>query len=166
MEEISGIFKKVEAAMKAKPWFKKDKWQISYHPFPDRNPDAVTLHVFKKNWFNEDTRGIHIESFLYVDPKKRKKSSVHVHLLHEDQIPGTKLKRMALSKPIVDAIYKEVSSWPGYKFRAGKYGLQPFTKELDGKNPKFAAELTTELERLCKYLGPEIDAVLEKFAVQ
>ncbi len=68
---------------------------------------------------------------------------------------------MHVYKPIVDAIYKEVASWPGYKFRAGKYGLQPFTIELDGENPNFVDDLTTELERLCKYAGPEIDAVLK-----
>src|SRR5262249_29481026 len=132
LEEVLTIFKNIEKRLKAKPWFKKDRWLVSHHPFPRVNPDAVTLHVYKKHWFNADTRGIHVETFLYLDPKKRKKSSVHVHLFHEDRIPGTQWKRKAVTQPVVDAIYAEVSSWPGYKFRAGKYGLQPFAKELDG----------------------------------
>lgn len=162
MEEIEGIFKKVKLALEARPWFKREKWQVSYHPFPSTKPEAITLHVFKKHWFNADTRGIHIESFLYLDPKKRKKSSVHIHLFHEDKVPGTKLKRMAVSKPVVDAIQREISSWKGYKFRAGKYGLQPFTKELNGRSATFADELSAELEKLCRYAGPRIDEVLEK----
>lgn len=162
MQDVIGVFKEVEAKLKAKPWFKKDKWMVSYHPFPSKKPDAVTLHIFKKHWFNEDTRGIHIESFLYLDLKKRKKSSVCIHLLHEDEIPGTKLKRIAVTKPFVDAIYDEVKTWPGYKFRAGKYGLQPFSKELNGLSPKFGDELAIEIEKLCKKLGPEVDQALKE----
>jgi hypothetical protein len=159
--EISALFAKIAAQLKSQPWFKSAAWQVSHHPFPAKSPEAITLHVFKKHWHNSDTRGIHVETFLYLDPKKRKKSSVHLHLFHDDAIPGSKLKRKALSQPVVDAIYKEVSAWPGYKFRAGKYGLQPFTKELNGASPGFSEELLQELERICLYCGPEIDRALK-----
>jgi len=160
MKEAAEIFQQVIASIKARPWFAKGEWNASIHPFPEKDPEALTLHVFKEHWLNADTRGIHIESFLHLDPGKRKKSSVHLHLLHDDLIPGTNLKRHALSKPVVNAIYDEVSRWKGYKFRAGRYGMQPFTKELDGNSAKFVAQLSEELELLCRHVGPAIDRAL------
>ncbi len=61
-------FSAVEKSLKAKPWFKKDGWQISTHPFPRSSPSGVTFHVFKKNWFNNESGGIHIESHLLLAP--------------------------------------------------------------------------------------------------
>jgi hypothetical protein len=161
MQDVNKIFSGLEARLRGKAWFKKNGWLAGMHPFPRNSPEAITFHVYKKHWFNSDTRGIHFETFLYLDPKKRKKSSVHLHILHVDRVPGTKLKRKAVSKPFVDEIEDEVRSWDGYKFRVGKYGMQPFSKELNGASPGFAAEVEKELERLCTALGSAMDQVLD-----
>jgi hypothetical protein len=153
-------FKSVEDELKKKSWFKKGHWIVSVHGFPAKKPEFVTFHVFKKNWFNEEKQGIHIESFLAIDAKKRKKSSVTVHLLHEPIIPGTKVKRIELAKAVVESVRGEVESWEGYKFRAGAYGVQPFTKNLDGSSKDFEKDLVHEVERLCKVLGDKIDETL------
>lgn len=162
MKEITEIFKRVEKKLLAQKWFKSEKWQVSTHPFPEKNPDGVTFHISKKNWFNEDHHGIHIESFLYSDPKKRKKSYITVHLFHHDKIPNTNIKRIAFSKPLIDEIYSEVARWKEYKFRAGKYGQQPFSKDLDGNNKEFENILTEEAARMCQLLGPAIDRWLKE----
>jgi hypothetical protein len=158
--EVQSIFKAVSESLVKKPWFKKGKWKVSTHTFPPKKPSFVTFHVFKDQWFNNEREGIHIESFLAFDPKSRKKSSVTIHLLHYDLVPGTKIKRREISQPIVDAIFEEVSSWDGYKFRAGKYGLQPFTKTLDGSSANFTAALVEEISRICQVIGPVVDTVL------
>lgn len=160
MDEVALRFQRIEKSLKAKPWFKKEKWLASVHGFPRGKPEFVTFHVFKKHWFNEDSQGIHIESYLAIDPKKRKKSYVTIHVLHHALVPGTKLKRTVISQPFVDEVFKEVSSWPGYKFRAGKYGTQPFTRMLDGSHPDFDSTLEREVERLCVKLGPVMDKIL------
>lgn len=162
--EIDGLisrFKKVEKLLQAKPWFKKDRWIVSVHPFPAKNPDGVTLQVFKKNWFNDGRQGIHFESYFDLNPKKQKKTYVTLHALHSDEIPGTKIPRKEFSKPLVDQIYDEVSSWEGYEFRTGKYGQQPFTKYLDATDEKFETLLAKELMRLCERVGPQIDKILK-----
>lgn len=161
MQNLAKKFQSVQTQLQKNSWFKKEGWIISTHPFPKTKPDGLTFHIYKKNWFNEDSLGIHIESFLYLDSKKRKKSYITLHLLHHDQIPGTKLKRAHLSKPIVDQIYDEVSSWDGYAFRAGKYGLQPFTKTLDGTSDEFESQLVAEVSKVCKVVGPAVDAAIE-----
>ncbi len=160
VEIVERKFKLVERNLKTKPWFKEDGWQISTHPFPRKTPTGVTFHVFKKNWFNQESGGIHIESHLDLDAKKQKKTYLTIHLLHKDRIPGTNIKRIELSRPVVDETYKTVSKWKGYKFRAGKYGQQPFTLVLDGTSARFEAELEIEVARLCKTFGPLIDKTL------
>lgn len=158
--EVEKIFINVGVSLKKEAWFKKGKWVVSTHPFPAKNPEAITLHVSKPHWFNDDKLGIHVETFLSLDPKKRKKSYVTVHLSHHDILPGTKLKRKVISKPIVDSIFDEVATWKGYKFRAGKYGLQPFTLVVDGAAEDFEEVVVREIGRVCKYVGPRIDKVL------
>jgi len=82
------------------------------------------------------------------------------HILHEDLIPGTTIKRRAISEPVVDAIYDTISSWDGYKFRAGKYGVQPFALELDGTSADFEKVPVREVSKLCRAIGPVIDKAL------
>jgi hypothetical protein len=154
-------FKKVEDALKTKPWFSKGKWIVAQHPFPKSKPGGVTLHVFKKHWFNDEHLGIHFESYLDLNEKKQKKTYITLHALHYDEIPGLKVSRKKLAQPLVDSLFLEVSSWDGYNFRSGKYGLQPFTKFLDASKDTFEDELTEEIERLCKVIGPKIDATLK-----
>lgn len=161
-QALKDRFKTVEGNLSKKAWFKKDKWIISVHSFPnEKNVEGVTFHIFKKYWWNEDKKGVHIESYLDLNPKKQKKTYLTIHLLHSDLIPGSKLKRIALSKPFIDEVFDEVSSWAGYDFRVGKYGQQPFTKFLDATDPKFEKNLEIEVEKMCKKLGPVLDKTIK-----
>ena len=154
------VFDAVTRSLKKEKWFAKGKWMCSTHLFPPEDPEALTFHLSKKNWFNEERQGIHIEPYLYLDPQKRRKSSVCLHLFHHDFIPGTRLKRREISVPVVDEIYDEVCKWKGYKFRAGRYGLQPFEFKLDGSDPSFENSLVMELKRIALRVGDAIDRVL------
>ena len=100
-----------------------------------------------------------------LDEKKRKKSSLTIHLLHHDLIPGTKVKRRALSEPVVDAIFDTVESWDGYRFRTGKYGLQPFTLDLIGTDANFETILVKEITKLCREIGPVVDRVIKSLDI-
>lgn len=51
----------------------------------------------------------------------------------------------------------EQIKWSGYKFRAGKYGQQPFTKFLDGTKNDFAQILEVEVARICTKLEPVLE---------
>ncbi len=161
MQETLRRFKAVEKALKAQPWFKKEGWMISVHGFPATKPDGVTFHLFKKHWFNEESGGIHVESYLSLDSRKQKDTYVTIHLLHLATIPGTKVKRIEFSTPVVNKLFKEVSGWKGYKFRAGKYGTQPFTRKLT-TGSGFEAELAEEVTRIARAFGPVIDEILSE----
>jgi hypothetical protein len=41
------------------------------------------------------------------------------------------------------------------------YGTQPFTKILDGPSADFEKTLAIEMERMCKYLGPQMDKAIK-----
>ncbi len=159
--DLISRFKQVEKLLQAKPWFKKERWVVSVHPFPQKSPEGVTLQVFKKDWFNDQRQGIHFESYFDLNPKKQKKTYVTLHALHTNNIPNTKISRKEFVKPLVDRIYDEISSWEGYEFRTGKYGQQPFTKYLDATDEKFESQLAKELARLCERVGPQIDKILK-----
>ncbi len=159
--DLQSVFESVSRSLKGEKWFKKDGWMVSIHPYPASKPDGVTLHVFKKNWLNEDRKGIHIESYLALDLRKRRRTYIALHILHHDKIPGTTLKRIILSKPIVDDIIDTVRDWSGYEIRAGKYGQQPFGKILDGVDDAFPKDLLLEINQLCRIVGPVVDRMLE-----
>jgi hypothetical protein len=165
MDQPQVIFDRIANILHKKSWFKKEKWRTSTHLFPTKNPEAMTFQMFKPSWFNEDRQGIHIETFLMLDPKKRKKSSLTVHLLHHDLIPGTNIKRRDLAVPVVDAIFDTIVDWEDYRFRAGKYGLQPFTLNLDGMSEDFEKVLVKEITKVSREVGPVIDRVLKHLMV-
>ena len=146
-------------------WFSDNGWQYSVHNFPPppAAPESVTLHVFKPHWYNRQHQGIHFETFLSAQQWRDGEMPVMLHILHTPVIPGTTLKRIKLSTPFVDSCYDMVSEWPGYSFRTGKYGTQPFSCRIkfDLDNPdKSKSALEKEFTRLCKKLGPLMDSSL------
>jgi hypothetical protein len=160
--QVRSIFKQLKARLEAKAWFTKGHWIAALHPFPKDAPEGVTFHVFKKHWHNEDRLGIHFESYLAFDERKRKKSYVTIHVLHHDKIPGTNRKRVEISKPFIDAVLSEVKGWGDFQIRAGKYGMQPFSKTLDGNDLVFADTIEKEFSRLCTRLGPAMDRAIAR----
>ncbi len=155
-EEITGILSK-------KPWFKKEKWIAQSHLFEmNGKKEAVSYHLFKKSWFNDDRQGIHFETARDLRSGKDKELIMTLHLLHMKTIPGTKLKREAISKPFIDRNEKTLKSWKGYKFRSGKYGTQYFSKAFKTSEKELHRLAAEEFEKLCTVLGPEIDKVLKE----
>ncbi|CAN5322387.1 hypothetical protein BH11CYA1_BH11CYA1_15360 [soil metagenome] len=156
------------------PWF-KESWLVDVHFFPaaPQVPESVTMHVSRPHWFNEDGQGIHFE--VQFGPKQWAKSeiSLMLHVFHCATIPGTKIKRIAVTKPFIDSNYDLIASWPGYSFRAGRYGTQSFSCTLvlaehmtqsrsqdAAVEEQFALMVSNEILRLCRTLGPAIDQAL------
>lgn len=143
------------------PWF-SDGWLARIHPFPDgpAAPEVLTLHVFRTSWLNEDHKGVHFETFLGPRELKKKQATLALHMFHHDYIPGTRVKPSKLSKAVIEATYKKISRWKGYRFKIGLYGTQPFKLTLDMSSNRFEEVFAKELERLCLELGPVIDEKL------
>jgi len=148
--------------LETKAWFKKEGWRARVSLYKKHPPVVASMHIYKDGWFNDEGGGIHFETF--VGPKEEKNSSVNVvlHLLHTPTIPGTKIKRAELSKLVVDKTYAMITDWPGYHFKVGKYGMQPFSKTIEFDDETLTTVLTTEFARLCRNLGPVIDSSLKK----
>ena len=94
VDGIHARIQRIDKQLRAQPWFKRGAWLTSVHAFPSQAElEGFTFHVYKKNWFNEKRQGIHVESYLDLDPLKQKKSYVALHILHEEKIPWKKLTR-------------------------------------------------------------------------
>ncbi|MCX6119174.1 MAG: hypothetical protein NT027_16680 [Proteobacteria bacterium] len=154
--EIEKIYNQLSKSLGKLPWFKAGKWQAKWHEFPKDHPEGLTFGVFKPHWFNSDRTGIHFETFIGFSGKYAKETQIALHLSHETIVPGTNIKRTSISKPFVDAIYPAVRKWPGYKFRTGKYGMQPFAKKV-AVDESILSVLKEEFERLCVNLGDPMD---------
>lgn len=143
-------------------WFSTD-WLFSVHQFPPapQLAEAVTLHVYRPGWFNEDRQGIHFETFIGPKEWKKRQLPIMMHIFHGPHVPGTKIARRKIAQPFVDEVYDLVSSWNGYEFRAGRYGTHPFTCVLDVDFDNIDQQLEREFSRLCRQLGPIMDETLD-----
>lgn len=162
MGQAKQMLDQVAERLLLQSWFKRD-WQISVHYFPADPPAAqsVTMHVFRPHWYNENRQGIHFEAHLGASELKKKQVPLMLHLFHSATIPATKIKRIKVSKPFVDATRVLIESWPGYVFRVGCYGTHPFSRTIAFTDQKdFVNLLSSEMERLCQQLGPQIDLAL------
>lgn len=144
------------------PWFETE-WLFSVHPYPPApaEPECVTLHVYRPGWFNDDRQGIHFETFIGAKQWQRRELSIAMHIFHCPHIPGTSIPRRKVSRPFIDEVYDLVSSWPGYSFRAGRYGTHPFTHVLSFDVDMIEHQLEAEFSRLCLQLGPVMDRTLD-----
>lgn len=161
IDKAEALLTAVAKELSAKPWFKKGNWRFSVHHFPPApaEPESVTMHVYRSNWMNEDRQGIHFETSLSSKVWKEKKAPLMMHIFHHTHVPGTSIKRIKVSQPFIDKSFDIISSWNGYKFRAGKYGTHPFTKIIPF-DESYSKNLCTEFERMCLSLGPLMDEAL------
>lgn len=83
------FFKTIETKLKQKPWFKKGKWLIHTQLFPSsEKPEAMSFHIFKKHWFNEERKGIHFETARDLRLGIDSEMMVTLHVFHYPKIPG------------------------------------------------------------------------------
>lgn len=156
------IFQSLQSQLQGEPWFAEEGWISSYHEFPSEDPEAITFHVSKKHWLNQARDGIHFETFLSLGETTTWMTNVTLHICHNKRLPGTDVLRSAVTKPFVDEILPLVQKWEGYRFRVGKYGMQPFSKKLVVREGDAVAQFRLEFTRLCRELGPVMDRVLAK----
>ena len=165
LKAATAFLQNVADLLKKRSWFKTDGWLCSVHTFPPSPaaPESVTMHVYKKNWFNDDRRGVHFETNLSKKEWREQSVPVVMHILHGELVPGSNLKRIKLAAPFIDRMGAQISGWAGYKFRAGKYGTQPFNHDIAidlSERDKSAALVADEFEHLCLHLGVAMDEVI------
>jgi hypothetical protein len=167
IKTASALLKGVASDLSKQVWFGKKGWICSVHNYPPApaKPESVTLHVYKAGWFNNLHQGIHFETGFSAKEWRSGQLPVMLHILHTTHIPGTNLKRIKLSEPFINKSFDLINSWPGYVFRAGKYGTHPFTRTLQVSidNPDdFVKQVANEFTQLCQKLGPIMDQTLSE----
>ena len=149
----------VDATLRKELWFEAGKWKtlVQLWPSPEA-PTCAMLQLYKDGWHNEDTCGVHIETWLLDGPVENQKVPVLMHVLHRKTFPGGQ-NADALSKPLLEdaEVQKLVKSWRGYK--AGKGGMTPFRANKALKEDSVVQDLVTELNKV-QAIGMYVDRYL------
>jgi hypothetical protein len=156
--ELIALLQQVEAGLRQCPWF-SDKWRIDVCLSPDEvNPTCVALQLYKANWFNEDLRGVHFETWLSPQPLAIQQVPMVLHVLHKKTFPGGK-DCDAFSKPFVNdpAVKTLVGSWAVYKLNNG--GMTPFRAYKQFNEHNLVPSLVQEFTRVIA-VAPHIDKYL------
>src|SRR5258708_24891368 len=83
-------------------WF-RPVWLSRVGYYPKDNPDVASMHVYKPNWFNDDGRGIHFETFAGPKEAREKYVPLMIHIFPTPVVPGTRIKRIRISRPFIDS---------------------------------------------------------------
>lgn len=150
----------VEKALRKQKWFAQD-WKVSLSLWPnDEKPTCAMFQLYRKGWFNEDTCGIHIETWLTDAPIEAQKIPVLMHVLHRKTFPGGE-DANAVSKPLVNdpVVQRMVKEWKGYKLGAG--GMTPFRANKKFTEENVVAGLIAEFEKT-RTIGDHVDTQIAK----
>lgn len=155
-------FKELETKLRSQKWFSKD-WKILTALWPnDSQPTCAMFQLFKKGWFNDDTCGIHIETWLTDQPIEQQKIPVLMHVLHKKTFPGGQ-DANAVSKPLVGdpEVRKMVKAWKGYKLGDG--GMTPFRANKKFTEGDVTNGLAAEFAKT-QEIGPYVDKYIGQLA--
>lgn len=151
---------RLQSAMKRlnkRPWF-SDGWSLEAYTLPAGGPaEYACLQMTKANWFNQAREGIHIETWIGPKEAKQRKLPIELHILHVNAFPGTKLGRSALTKPLLAASRKVMSTWPGYS--VSNNTMRPLAGRFAYADETIDETVAREFERL-HVLGTTIDGIL------
>ncbi len=113
------VLKQLETAMRRTrraKWF-TEEWTLRATVPDDGDSHWAGIQLAKKNWFNEDGLGIHIETWVAEKEMPTKQLPFVLHVLHQKTFPGTDRTTRDFMK-----LWRElpepaelIASWPGYK---------------------------------------------------
>lgn len=156
------LLKTLEAELRRQTWFGPD-WKILTALWPDDvQPTCAMFQLFKSGWFNDDTCGIHIETWLTDAPVEEQKIPVLMHVLHKKTFPGGQ-DANAVSKPLVHDpdVQKMVKGWKGYKL--GNGGMTPFRANKKFTEDTVVGGLAAEFGKV-QEIGWYVDKYLAQLA--
>ena len=136
-----------------------ENWTL--HPTrPDDGGTAWSgLQLSKKDWFNDDGMGIHIETWIGDKELTKSKLPFVLHILHQPAFPSSHKKGSDFTKiwHTLSEPAELITSWPGYK--AGR--AKPLKGAIKFRPEDMATTIVAEFSRL-HVLGPYIDGVLKE----
>lgn len=155
------VLKQLTTAMgqiRRQKWF-NGNWTLQATEPDDGGTHWAGIQLAKKNWFNEDGLGIHIETWVSEKEMPSKRLPFVLHILHVKTFPGTDRTMrdfMELWRELAEPA-ELIASWPGYK--AGR--IKPLGGKCKYSPDEISATIVKEFTRL-HVLGVYVDQVLKQ----
>ncbi len=159
------VMKQLETAMgrtRRAEWF-TDGWTLRATTPDDGGSHWAGIQLAKKNWFNENGLGIHIETWVAQKEMPSRQLPFVLHVLHQKTFPGmdkTTRDFMKLWRELPEPA-ELIASWPGYK--AGR--IKPLGGKRKYDPEDIPSTIVEEFTRL-HVLGVYVDQVLDELRLQ
>jgi hypothetical protein len=156
--DCSAVYLKLASSLKREKWFTKHWAALAgLHP-NDKEPKSIAIQVFKDTWFNDDGRGIHLESWMTNADVRRGTCNVVLHI--ESSKERTGINGKALVKALFAIEGKKIEGWEGYQTKES-YTMQPFIRKMTITEDTMHDQLLSEFNRLSTIADSIDKAIIE-----
>ncbi len=156
LSDYAALYEKLAIELAMEPWYGKE-WKTTSGFFPNaETPKSVFIQLFRDTWFNEEGKGIHLESWMTNADVARGTVTVVLHI--ESSKERTGINGKLLVKNILAAVGDRIEAWEGYQTKES-YTMQPITGKLAITPETFSKTLRHEFNRLAG-LADTIDAAI------
>jgi hypothetical protein len=160
--DFEPLYVSLATELEREKWFNKH-WKAKAGLCPDaKAPKSVAIQVFKDSWFNEEGRGIHLESWMTNADVARGTAAIVMHI--ESSKERTGINGKTLVKVLFESVGHKISAWEGYQTKES-YTMQPFIKRALITPETFIEIMRIEFSRLAG-IANDIDAAIEKAKIQ
>jgi len=156
------LYLSLASELEREKWF-NIHWKAKAGLYPNsQTPKSVAIQVFKDSWFNEDGKGIHLESWMTNADVARGTAAIVLHI--ESSKERTGINGKALVKALFESSEDKINSWEGYQTKES-YTMQPFIKRALVTPETFLRTMKFEFTRLAG-IAKDIDSAIEKAKIQ
>ena len=159
--ELLETFSNVERELEKKPWF-TDEWSTKSWVYPTRTkPEGVAIQLYKKSWFNKDSKGIHFECWLRNSDIQRKMAPIEFHM--EAGKSKTGFNRNDFHRVFLDRSEKKILSWEIFEINKRNPARSVLGKGDFSKRPlhKVLVSYFGKLRQLEKEIDKSISELIE-----
>ena len=156
--DCSPIYLNLASSLKSEKWFTKHWTAVAGLCPNDKEPKSIAIQVFKDTWFNEDGRGIHLESWMTNADVRRGTCNMVLHI--ESSKERTGINGKALVKALFAIEREKIAAWEGYQTKES-YTMQPFIRKMSITQDTLHDQLLSEFRRLSTIADSIDEAIIE-----
>ena len=160
LKEGLQAYQKAEATLKQRTWFAKGDWQTNIDFYENPRTKGVGFQLFKPNWFNDEGKGIHIETAVAEYSFRNRATDFFLHIETSKERAGfsakdfhaeLKVKASGVFDKFDD--YKLYPDWP----------MQPLMGRFPFEMGKLDGLVVKQFSRLRDFTG-SIDTIIKSFS--
>jgi hypothetical protein len=157
VQDNLGQLHRVAERLAQRPWFAAG-WCTEIYAWPTESPPEYAMfQLSKPTWFNAQRQGIHLETWLGPEERTSGRLPLELHILHVNAFPGTRHRRAALMRPLMERAAPLARTWTAYEI--SRNTMRPLRGRVSYRADGVEETLLREFDRL-QVLGAMIDDLL------